>query len=167
MGWSNRSAEEWGEDLEDKPVKTIFKWIVIGFCTIVVLLVAVWGLGVAFSWWQGQGDAYQQKNSSQNWTSAQHSFLQQYNTEKQYVSEIAQARKKLNDWEKANPEPQGDPAAQTIWSQQEQGYQTPIDGFQQECQTTVTNYNTDSQSYLTEDWKSANLPPTLSLSDCN
>lgn len=167
MGWMNRSAEGWSDDLEDKPVKTIFKWIGIIFGICVVLTVAVWGIGVGLSWWGGQGDAYQQKNSAQNWVSAQKEFHQDQNDVTSDQANIATAKKTLSDWQKANPAPTNDPIAYTQWSQQETNYQTAVTGPQQACRNSVQDYNTASESYLTEDWKDAGLPITLDTSLCN
>lgn len=41
-----------------------------------------------------------------------------------------------------------------------------LTGLTQQCQNVVTQYNTDSQSYLTQDFKDANLPEKLDPAAC-
>lgn len=167
MGWLTRSSEEWGEDFENKPVKTTFKVIGIIFGVIVVLSVAVWAIGVAFSWWGGEGDAYQQKNSAQNWITAQKQFHQDQNDVIADQAKIIQAKNNLAQWKAANPAPSGDPIAYEQWSKQESQYQVALTGPQQSCLNSVSDYNTNAQSYLTQDWRDASLPESLPTSDCN
>lgn len=166
-----RSVEDWGDRLEDHPVKTGWQlaFLTVGGIVLigVIVMAALWGFGVVTAPWVGKGDAYQQKNSAQNWVSAQKEFHQDQNDVTSDQANIAAAKKSLSDWQKANPAPSNDPIAYTQWSQQETNYQTAIVGPQQACRNSVQDYNTASESYLTEDWKDAGLPTTLDTSLCN
>lgn len=160
-----RSVDDWAEDFEDAPVRTSVKVVVIVLAVLLVLGAAVWGLGVAFSWWKGQGDGYQQKNSAQNWITAQRGFHQAYNDIKVYGTKIADAKQALTDYQKAHPGigngTPWDPAAQ-----QESNLQTTLTGLQQQCLNTVAQYNTDAKAYLTEDWRDAELPSQVDVGEC-
>jgi hypothetical protein len=43
---------------------------------------------------------------------------------------------------------------------------TNLTCLEQECQSTVADYNTNAQSYLTQDWRNAALPNHLDTSMC-
>jgi hypothetical protein len=162
-----RSVENWADRTERSPVKTVFQLVALGVILVVAVMAALWGLGVVTAPWKGAGDAYQQKNSAQNWVAAQRQFHQDQNDVQADQAKIAAAKTALNGFRGANPAPTGDAIAYQQWSQQEANYQTTLTGLQQQCQNTVASYDTDAQSYLTENWRDADLPPQLDPSACD
>lgn len=160
-----KSTEEWAESFEDHPVATSVKGVVIVIAVMLVLGAGVWGLGVAFSWWKGQGDGYQQKNSAQNWIAAQRAFHQEYNDVQAYGQKITLAKQQLDAFQKAHPQV-GNGTPYDPLAQQEGNLQTTLTGLQQQCMNTVAQYNTDAKAYLTEDWRDASLPSQLEPGMC-
>jgi hypothetical protein len=159
-----RSAEEWADDLEGKPLVTGFKILGILLGTGIVIVMILWGFGVITAPWKGQGDAYQQKNSAQNWVAAQKTFHTEFNDVEAYKAKIAQSQKDITAYEIAHPQANGtpfDPAAQ-----QDANLHTVLTGLQQQCQNTVADYNTNAESYLTESWRDAQLPDHLDPATC-
>ncbi len=161
-----KSTEQWERDAENAPVRTTVKVIVIAVAVVLVVGAGVWGLGTAFSWFKGQGDGYRQKNSAQNWITAQRGFHQQYNDIQAYASKITVARKDLTDYQKAHPST-GNGTPYDPVAQQAGNLQTTLSGLQQQCMTTVAQYNTDAESYLTQDWRDADLPSHMDAEACH
>ena len=121
---------------------TIVGWIVI---VIVVALVgaAAWGITVAVSGIRGQGDAITENNSAENWTAAQAEFEQNYATIKADDIKITNAHQQL----------QTDPE-NTV-------FQTNYSGLVSHCLNLVADYNADARSFLSEDWRAADLPEQI------
>lgn len=131
---------------------------------LVVTAIVLWGTGVLGSWFKGKGDAYQQKNSSANWVAAQRNFHQLENSFETFKVQVADAKQTLDDVQKQYPTSNGtpyDPGAQQVANAR-----TVLTGLTQQCQNTVTQYNTDSKSYLTQDFKDAGLPEKLDPAAC-
>lgn len=160
-----RSTEDWAEELETRPVATLLKWCGALIALILLVTVILWGFGVITAPWKGNGDAYQQNHTSQNWINAQRAFHQQYNDVEGFKAKIAAAKGELDRFERTHPNLGNgtpyDPAAQ-----QDQNMRTTMTGLQQQCQNVVANYNTDAKSYLTEDWRDAGLPSQLDQAEC-
>lgn len=160
-----KSAERWADDLENKPVRTIVKAVAIVVAVVVVIFAILWGFGVVSAPWKGKGDAYREKESAQNWINAQRTFHQQFNDVQAYQAKIASAKTQLDDFTKVHPNVgNGTPFDPLL--QQQSNLQTTVTGLQQSCQNTVADYNTNAQSYLTQDWRDAGLPEQLDLSMC-
>jgi hypothetical protein len=156
--------DDWADETESRPVVTSLK-VWFGVIGLVVVTVAVlWGTGVLTSWFKGKGDAYQQKNSSSNWVNAQRNFHQLENSFETYKTQVADAKAALAEVQKQYPTGNGtpyDPGAQQVANAR-----TTLTGLTQQCQNVVTQYNTDSQSYLTQDFKDAGLPEKLDPAAC-
>lgn len=133
------------------------EWRIIRWWLLIVVIVAVvsagaWGITVAASGPKGQGDAIIQKNSAQNWVAAQARFEQDYQDIIATDQKIVAAHTAL----------QGAPADRTL--------QTNYSGLTSYCLSKVAGYNADARSYLSEDFRAADLPaqidPNLSTTDC-
>jgi hypothetical protein len=159
-----RSMDDWAEEAESRPVATSLKvWFGV-IALVVVTFVALWGTGVLTSWFKGKGDAYQQKNSSSNWVNAQRGFHDLDNKFETYKTQVEDAKAALAEVQKQYPTSNGtpyDPGAQQVANAR-----TTLTGLTQQCQNVVTQYNTDSQSYMTQDFKDAQLPEKLDPAAC-
>ncbi len=121
-------------------------WIVI-FVICGLLTISVWAFRVGTSETKGQGDAQIQKNSANNWVNAQREFNRLY-------QEIQADDRKINDaWTAsiANPD---DAVLKTNYI-----------GLKQHCNTLVGDYNTNARSFLTEDFRDADLPEQINMAD--
>lgn len=157
----------WEDRFGRRPVRTSLQ-LALGVAAAAVVVVAMlWVTGVVTVPWVGTGDAYRQKESAQNWIAAQRRFRQELNDVDAANAKIQAAKQQLATFTDHNPAPSSDPIAYQQWSQEQNNYQTAVTGPQQECQNTVADYNTDAQSYLTEDWRDAALPLHLDPSVCN
>lgn len=126
---------------------------VIGWVVIIVLLVAAlgaggWAIGVAVSGPKGQADGYAENNSSENWIKQQAKFEELHAEYESTLVRIDQF-KIIAD---ANP---NDAIAQTNFN-----------GQISHCTDVVADYNAATRSFLSEDWKSIDLPATLDPEDC-
>jgi hypothetical protein len=158
-----RSMEDWAEELETRPVATILKWAAWPLVLASLLVVGLWVFGVLVAPWKGQGDARQQKNSAQNWISAQRTFHQEINDVDAFKTKIAGAKQDIADYDRTHV---GNGTPYDPVAQQDTNLRTVLSGLQQQCVNTVSGYNTDAQSYLTEDWRDANLPDHLDPTTC-
>lgn len=132
-------------------------WKTVGVVLfIVVVVVAAWwfsyGAKVLSSAPIGQGDAIIQKNSAENWTKAQADFEDLYagiEAQDQMVTLLAEAAKG------------GD--ASTFDSRN-------YAGARMNCLEMVGDYNAKARSYLSADFRAADLPEridtTMSSTDC-
>lgn len=165
-----RSTSDWEEELDSRPVVTTLKFwfltVAVIVCTGMLVTVVLWGTGVWAAPWKGKGDAYQQKYSSSNWVSAQQGFHQKYNDVQGFRVKLQAARADLADFDAKHPNVGNgtpyDPLLNTRTN-----LQTTVTGLSQQCQTTVQDYNTDAQSYLTEEFRDAGLPATLEPTTCD
>lgn len=164
MVW--RSSEGWSGDVEKKPVATIIKAVVIATLVIVGLTALIWGLATGFSYWKGKGDAYQEKNSAQNWVAAQRAFHQESNDYTADLAKISGAAKALAAFE-AKPHPDADTLSGYQWQQEDTNLTGTVTGLVASCHNLVSSYNTDAESYLTSQFRDADLPATLDDSACD
>jgi len=156
----------WERGLDRRPVRTLFQLGALGVVITFVLAVLGWGLVTGFSFWWGQGDAYRQKNSSQNWVAAQRAFHQENNDVTAFQAKIALAKQTLVAFNQQHPSVgNGTPYDPDLL--QQSSLQSDLTGLQQQCLNTVQSYNTDAQSYLTQDWRDADLPQRLDPGSCN
>lgn len=161
-----RSADGWVSDFEDKPLITVFKvvfWLVVLGVLVTVLL---WGTGVVTAPWKGQGDAYIQKNSADNWVAAQRTFHQENNDYTADLVKISDAKAARARFE-AGPKPDPNTISGFQWQQQDSNLNTDLSGLRLACQQVAANYTTDAQSYLTESFRDAGLPATLDAAACS
>lgn len=123
-------------------------WIVIGVVIILLIGTGIWGLTVATSGVKGQGDGTIKNNSAENWIKQQAKF-EDLNAEYESTLVRIEQFKATAD---ANP---NDAIAQT-------NYQGQVS----HCTDVVAEYNAASRSFLSEDWKSIDLPPSLDPDSC-
>jgi hypothetical protein len=122
--------------------------VIISLVVVGLIGVAIWGINVAISGPKGQGDGIIQNNSSENWIKQQAKFEDLYAEYEATLVRIDQF-KTIAD---ANP---NDAIAQTNYN-----------GQISHCTDVVAEYNAASRSFLSEDWKSIDLPPSLDADDC-
>lgn len=123
------------------------KVVLIAIAGVLALSALFWGISVAVSGPKGQGDAYKEKNSSKNWVQAQHDFNQKYQGIIALDKNIDQSYKAL----------QRDP--------KDTRRQIEYDGNVRNCNTAVADYNTLALSYLSKDFRDANLPYQIDDND--
>jgi len=120
----------------------IFGWLII-LVVAVLVAVAAWGFTVATSDIKGQGDGVIQNNSADNWIEAQAEF------EQNFASIEADDIKITNAYAQLQAEPDN-----TV-------FRTNYTGIVSHCLSLVADYNADARSYLTEDWRAADLPERI------
>lgn len=165
-----KSAEDHEREFEERPLWKSWKWIIGAIVVVLLIGGGLFALRVATSGVVGRGQAHIDKNDAKNFEAAQSGFHREYNDYLAIVGRngtLAVAVKNKATWEKQHPEPVTDPIADNNWSEQDGGYQTTVDGLTQNCHNIVSSYNTDSESYLTQDFKDHGLPATLSDAGCN
>lgn len=127
-------------------------WWLILVAVALAVAAAIWGVTVATSGVRGQGDAIVQKNSAANWVAAQARFEQDYQDILATDQKIVAAHTAL----------QADPTDRTL--------QTNYSGLTSYCLSKAAGYNADARSYLSQDFRAADLPaqidPNLSATDC-
>lgn len=124
---------------------------VLAVIIAVMLVIGLWFLGVAWSKPQGEGEAYRQKNSAENWVKKQKEFQQNYNSIKSQDKQIQVAY----DAKKADPTDQRKDINYT--------------GLVNNCISAVGSYNSLAQEYDAKDFKDASLPSEVGTSpetDC-
>lgn len=131
-------------------VKETAKGISAGWILVLVLLLVggvtsalMWGIGVATSGVKGQGDAIKINNSAENWTKKQAFFEDKYQAVKvadQKIALFAQVVAK-------NPK--------------DRTAQDNLTGITSQCMNYVAEYNAESRKFLSQDWKSVDLPIEL------
>lgn len=109
---------------------------------IVVTLIgwAGWAISVTTSGPKGQGDAIKTKNSAQNWTAAQAKFEELH----QGIQSADQKTELAGQRLAAKPD--------DLTLQQQHA------GIQSGCISLVADYNAESRKFLSEDFKSVDLP---------
>lgn len=128
-------------------------WLsILAVVAIVALSWGGWALSVAVSGPKGVGDAIKQKNSAENWTAAQARFEKQYAAVKGLDQKIGVHRSAL----------EADPKNPVL--------QTNLTGVTSACVSAVAEYDAESRKFLSEDFKSTDLPyqidQTNPLTDC-
>lgn len=130
-----------------------FGGLAIGWWVIIVIVAlgisaGIWGLTVATSGVKGQGDGIIKNNSSENWIKQQAKFEDLHAEYESTLVRIDQFKITAD----ANP---NDAIAQTNYN-----------GQISHCTDVVAEYNAATRSFLSEDWKSIDLPATLDPEDC-
>lgn len=148
------SDEEWRRSKKDANRVTwwILGWIIIGAIVLGLLGWAAWGISVAISGPKGQGDATVEKNSAANWTAAQAGFEQKYQDILSTDLKIVNAHTLL------------------LTSPDDKTLMTNYSGLTSYCLSAVAEYNADARSYLSQEFRSADLPSEIdidnSTTDC-
>lgn len=116
---------------------------IVGLVCFAMIGLAVWGVRVATSDVKGEGDAVIQKNSAENWTKAQARF------ESLYAEIVATDRKVTAAKERVDADPDDRTAADTYF------------GTQNVCLSFVADYNAEARTYLSADFRAADLPEQI------
>lgn len=162
---SDKDWERRAERFDKHPARTALIWLggLIAIC--LVISAVLWALGVFASPLKGQGDAYREKHSAQNWVSAQAGFQRDYNSFVTFQQQIVYTKKQLTDFQQAHPNVGNgtpfDPLAEQL-----DNLQRSVTGLTLQCQNTATNYNTAAGSYLSQDFRDASLPEQLDPVQC-
>lgn len=119
----------------------------LGVAVVLGLAAGIWGLQVLTSGPVGQGDAIIKKNSAQNWTAAQARF------EDMYAGIQAQDQTIVIAHEKLERDPD------------DRNAETEYDGARQVCAKLVGDYNAEARKFLSQDFRSADLPEQISSFD--
>lgn len=151
MSFSN---EEWRDAKKDANRVGVFgiKWVLIIVGLILIIGAGIWLATVLLSPAVGQGEAYQEKNSAENWTAAQAEFEQNY-------QDILSTDLKID-------------LAYSAWQSdiEDQTKEDTYHGLQSYCLSAVAEYNADARSYLSEDFRASDLPEEIdtnnSTTDC-
>jgi type II secretory pathway pseudopilin PulG len=138
-------------------VKTdVAKGIGWGWLLLIVVIViaivtsaGIWFFGVATSNAKGAGDAQKINNSAENRIQKQEKFEKLYQAVKDNKALVELKKKDLAD----------DPTNLTL--------KQTLAGVQSACVKSVGAYNAEVDKQTSKDWKSADLPDSLSNADCN
>lgn len=154
----------WEDRFEERPVRTLIQLVLGLLAGGAVIGLLVWGAIVFFSGVKGQGDSVVKKNSSDNFISAQAGFVRDNEEFKTDLLKIKDAKQTLTAFEAVHPTNNGtlyDPNAE-----QDQNLRTTLTGLTQSCQGIAADYNTQSQLFLSQDFKNAGLPERLDPAQC-
>lgn len=124
-------------------------WIVVGVIFFGVLGVGIWAFTVITAEVKGTGDAVIEQQSAENWTAAQARF------EEMYADVMATDRKITVAAEALALDPEDRTAKDTYL------------GTVNYCISVVGEYNAEARKFLSEDFRSADLPPQIGLNDPN
>lgn len=155
----------WEDRFEERPVRTSIQLVLGLLAGGAVIGLLVWGAIVFFSGVKGQGDSVVKKNSSDNFISAQAGFVRDNEEFQADLVKIRDAAKQVKDFEAAHPTGNGTPYDPN--AEQAQNLRTTLTGSTQSCQSIAADYNARSQSYLSQDFKDANLPDRLDPAQCS
>lgn len=130
-----------------------FGWWGIGWWLIVILVLlltgaGIWALNVATSGVRGQGDGVIQRNSADNWIDAQARFEENY---QEYESTLV----RIDQFHRVHLDDPNDAIAKTNYL-----------GQVSHCTDVVADYNADARNFLREDFRAADLPPSLDPNTC-
>lgn len=154
-------------DFDRHPISSLLAALVSAVLVVAALAMFIWGLTTNFSYWWGQQAGQQENNSSQNWIPAQRAFHQEINDVDNYKIQIAAATDSLEAFDRTHPNISAEDGLVGMQDAQEQrDLRSNLTGVTQQCLNTVGQYNTDAQSFLTENWRDAQLPDHLTKADC-
>jgi len=127
-------------------------WVIAIVLIVLLLGAAIWGITVAVSGPKGVGDAVIKKNSAENWTAAQARFEDLY-------ADIQASDRKIEVARNAVATSPDDKTAQQT-----------LQGVQSACISFVGEYNAEARKFLSQDFRSADLPAQIdnhdSTTDC-
>lgn len=156
----------WEKGFDKRPVRTGLRLTLAIVGCVLLVGAIVWGVTVVVSGIKGQGDSIITKNSSDNFISAQAGFVRDSQEFQTDLVKIKDAKKTLDSFEAAHPS-MGNGGLYDPNAEQDQNLRTTLTGLTQTCQSTAADYNTRSGSYLSQDFKNANLPGTLDAAQCS
>lgn len=114
-----------------------------GVLLLALLTVGAWGVKVATSGIRGEGDAVIQRNSAENWTTAQARF------EGLYAEIIATDQKVQIAKEALDANPDDRTATDNYY------------GTRTVCLSIVADYNAEARSFLAANFRAADLPDQI------
>lgn len=127
--------------------RIILVWVIV-IAVALGIGAAIWSITVATSGVRGQGDGVIKNNSAENWIKQQAKFEDLH---AEYESTLV----RIDQFQKIALENPNDAIAQTNFN-----------GQVSHCTDVVAEYNAATRSFLSEDWKSIDLPPSLDPEDC-
>ena len=149
MGWDNSREDRRYIDRSIRWSGVRIFFVLLAFVVGALLIGAlVWGISVATSGPKGQGDGVIKNNSAENWIKQQAKFEDLH-------AEYESTQVRIDQFKTAAEANPNDAIAQA-------NYQGQIS----HCTDVVAEYNAATRSFLSEDWKSIDLPPTLDPKDC-
>lgn len=155
----------WEDRFERRPVRTGLQ-LTLGIMACLLVAGAVWWVvTVVLSGIKGQGDSTITKNSSDNFISAQAGFVRDNEEFTADLVKIRDAKQAVTSFEATHPTSNGTPF--DLNAEQDQNLHTTLTGLTQSCQSVAADYNTRSQSYLSQDFKNAGLPERLDPAQCS
>jgi len=156
---------KWETGMEQRPARTLAT-IVVGVIVFVgVILLVLWGVGVIFSPVKGAGDSYSRKNSADNFISAQAQFQDDFAQLGQFKANIKAKADEITTWEKAHPNA-GQSGGYDQAAEHDAQLHSDLSGLTQQCNALVSDYNAAASKYLSEDFRTADLPFALDRADC-
>lgn len=164
MVWS--SPEKLERDLKARPVSNIIKWLIIAVLVVAGLTFLVIGIATGWSYWGGKAALVREKNSSDNFVSAQGQFTQENQDYGNYLHvTIPTAKKALDQFNKAHPTIPGDLSGLSLSNQQET-LSDNLAGLVASCARVAGDYNAQTQDYLSADFRNHDLPVSLDAASC-
>ena len=130
---------------------TTGKIILITIASVLLIIgipIGIWAFTVATADIKGEGDKIIEKESSENFIAAQAFFEDTYAEFDASLDKITLAKVAL----------EADPTDPTL--------RTNLSGAQNHCVNVAADYNAESRKYLSEEFKSADLPAKLDSSEC-
>ena len=122
-------------------------WIVVAVIFLGLIGVGIWGFTVLTAGVKGSGDAVIEQQSSENWTAAQARF------EDMYADIVATDRKITVAAQALALDPEDRTAKDTYL------------GTVNYCISVVGEYNAEARKFLSEDFRSADLPEQIGMND--
>ncbi len=142
--------DEWRETRRDANRAGRFGvgWIVAIVVIVGLLGAGAWGISVLTAGVRGEGDKIVEKSSADNFIESQAYFEDHYAEYQATLVKIDIASTALS----ANPD--------------DRTLQTNLTGVQSHCTNVVAEYNAEARKYLSEDFRSADLPGKLDAQTC-
>lgn len=138
---------------------------VVAVLFVIVLPLMLWAAGVFTSGIHGKGEAIKQKNNAGNWTSAQAQFERDYADFTKFQTQATGAQTTLDRFNQEHPvNPNAGPGDPT--EEHRSQLSDDLAGIVQQCGNTAADYNTAARSYLSSQFRAADLPPSLDPADC-
>jgi hypothetical protein len=125
------------------------KAFILTVIAILAIALGCWGASILISGPKGQGDAIIVNNSVENWTAKQEKF------------------EKLNAAVDTNKDLVALHTARVAADPTDKTTSQMLAGVQSECIASVNAYNAEARKVLSQDWRSSDLPQTLTTVGCN
>jgi cation transport regulator ChaB len=143
----------------------VVMWCVVALLVCGVLSAVAWGVDVAISGVRGQGNAHIQKNQADNFIAAQTQFHQDFESIRTLDQRLTAAQKAVVAWDAVHPGYAGNGTPYDPLGDERRGLAQTATGLQQQCQIAVGKYDASTESYLSRDFRDANLPFKMQSDD--